>query len=121
MKIGKACAIFKQIESDKYAIEEKGAAIYEVLKMPTHNSVTKEQMLSVIRFLFPLAFEFPEEAEAKKAPKAPFPDGDGDVLACPNCGSGEYLHNADENENAYCGQCGQAIAWKGATGIETDL
>ena len=33
------------------------------------------------------------------------------VLACPNCGSGEYLHNADENENAFCGQCGQAIKW----------
>lgn len=24
---------------------------------------------------------------------------------------GEYLHNADENENAFCGQCGQAIKW----------
>lgn len=29
----------------------------------------------------------------------------------PWSGSGEYLHNADENENAFCGQCGQAIDW----------
>lgn len=33
------------------------------------------------------------------------------AVDCPNCGSGEYLHNADENENAFCGQCGQAIKW----------
>lgn len=33
------------------------------------------------------------------------------AVACPNCGSGEYLHNADENENVFCGQCGQAIKW----------
>ena len=33
------------------------------------------------------------------------------AMLCPNCGSGEYLHNADENENAFCGQCGQAIKW----------
>lgn len=42
---------------------------------------------------------------------SPYPDGDKGVMACPNCGSGEYLHNADENENAFCGQCGQAIKW----------
>lgn len=32
MKIGKACAIFMQIDSDKYTVEEKGTAIYEVCK-----------------------------------------------------------------------------------------
>ena len=30
---------------------------------------------------------------------------------CPNCGSGEYLHNEDGNRNRFCGQCGKAIAW----------
>lgn len=33
MNTGKACAIFQQIDSDKYTLEEKGAAIHEVLKM----------------------------------------------------------------------------------------
>lgn len=64
MKIGKACAIFMQIESDKYTVEEKGMAILEVLKMPTHNGVTKDSMLRVIKFLLYLAFNVPEQ-EAK--------------------------------------------------------
>lgn len=57
MKIGKACAIFMQIDSDKYTVEEKGTAIYEVLQMPTHNGITKGNMLSVINFLLRLAFD----------------------------------------------------------------
>lgn len=43
--------------------------------------------------------------------ESPYPDGDEGVLACPNCGSGEYLHNEDGNRNRFCGQCGKAIAW----------
>lgn len=43
--------------------------------------------------------------------ESPYQDGDEDVLACPNCGSGEYLHNEDGNRNRFCGQCGKAIAW----------
>lgn len=61
MKIGKACAIFMQIDSDKYTVEEKGTAIYEVLQMPTHNGITKGNMLSVINFLLRLAFDVPEK------------------------------------------------------------
>lgn len=30
----------------------------------------------------------------------------------PRCGSGEYLHNEDGNEQNFCGQCGQAIEWR---------
>lgn len=43
--------------------------------------------------------------------ESPYPDGDEGVLACPNCESGEYLHNEDGNRNRFCGQCGKAIAW----------
>jgi len=45
----------------------------------------------------------------------PHPDGDQSILACPNCGSGEYLHNEDGNRNKFCGQCGTAINWEPAT------
>lgn len=31
---------------------------------------------------------------------------------CPMCGSGEYLHNEDGNENDYCGQCGTQLDWE---------
>lgn len=48
-------------------------------------------------------------------PTAPYPDGDRSIIACPNCGSGEYLHNEDGNRNAFCGQCGQAIDWDDGT------
>ena len=47
----------------------------------------------------------------KQEERNPFPDNDTSILACPSCGSGEYLHNADENRNMYCGQCGQRIDW----------
>ena len=42
-------------------------------------------------------------------PKSPYPDGDTSILECPCCGSGEWLHNADESKANFCGQCGQAI------------
>ena len=44
-------------------------------------------------------------------PKSPYPDGDTSILECPCCGSGEWLHNADESAANFCGQCGQAIDW----------
>lgn len=63
MKINIACKIFFQVNSDKYTDEEKGTAIYEVVKMPTHNGITKDAMLEVIRYLLNLAFDIPEGDE----------------------------------------------------------
>lgn len=57
MNIGKACAIFMQINSDKFSDEEKGEAIYHVMKMTTHNGVTKSSMLAVIGWLFDRLWE----------------------------------------------------------------
>ena len=62
MRISTACEIFLQINSEKYTDEEKGMAILEVLKMPTHNSISKPAMLEVIGYLLSLAFDIPEEA-----------------------------------------------------------
>lgn len=62
MNIGKACAIFDQIQSDKFTEEEKGIAIYQVLKMPTHNSITKDNILKVTQYLFDLHYDV-EESE----------------------------------------------------------
>ena len=42
--------------------------------------------------------------------------GEGIAPYCPRCGSGEYLHNEDGNENNFCGQCGCTVEveeWKG--------
>ena len=43
----------------------------------------------------------PEYLPARPAP----------ALACKRCGSVKHLHNADGAQNAFCGQCGQAIDW----------
>ena len=37
--------------------------------------------------------------------------GEGIAPYCPRCGSGEYLHNEDGNENNFCGQCGCPLDW----------
>lgn len=62
MKLNEALSIFENIGSIKYTDEEKGESILTVLKMETHNSVTKAAMLNVIRYLLNLAFDVPEEA-----------------------------------------------------------
>lgn len=58
MNIGKACAIFENINSEKYSEYEKAMAIYIVMNMETHNSVTKASMLEAIRWLWDRNFEF---------------------------------------------------------------
>lgn len=46
---------------------------------------------------------------SRSEPRSPYTDDN--ILACPCCGSGEYLENEDGNENRYCGQCGQSLDW----------
>lgn len=61
MNLGKANAIFKNIESDGYADEEKLIAIEMVLDMPTHNGITKDTILNVFRWFWNYAVEEAEE------------------------------------------------------------
>lgn len=63
LNIGKARAIFDNIENASESTEEIGAAIYIVMNMETHNSVTKDSMLKVIRWLWNRAFELEQEGE----------------------------------------------------------
>lgn len=57
MNIGKACAIFDQIDSDKYDEQEKLMAIRAVLDMPTHNGITKAGILAAFRWFWNWAIE----------------------------------------------------------------
>lgn len=57
MNNGKATAIFENINNDKHSDEEKALAIYEVMKMPTHNGIKKNSMLSVIKWLWEKCYE----------------------------------------------------------------
>jgi hypothetical protein len=66
MNIGKACAIFMQIDSDQYTDLEKGFAVYMVLAMPTHNGITKDAMLRVIKWLHGQHFEVEAAEDANQ-------------------------------------------------------
>lgn len=57
MNIGRAIAIFEDINNDAYSDEEKALAVYNVSKMPTHNSVKKDSMLSVVKWLWDKCYE----------------------------------------------------------------
>lgn len=50
-------AIFTQINSEEYTDEEKALAIYMIMRMITHNSITKNMMLEVIKWLWNKGFE----------------------------------------------------------------
>ena len=67
MNIGKAWAIFADINSEEYSTEEKGRAVMQVCGAATHNSITKAMMLRVIWWLLNLAFDVPEGARGPEA------------------------------------------------------
>lgn len=64
MKTGEAYKIFMDIDSPDYTDNEKGEAVLHILRMETHNSVTKAAMLKVIDYLLHLAFDVREAEEA---------------------------------------------------------
>lgn len=57
INVGKANAVFEQIESDKYSEDEKLRSILVVLDMPTHNGIKKDTILKALRWLFEYAIE----------------------------------------------------------------
>ena len=61
INVGKANAVFKQIESDEYSEDEKLRSILTVLDMPTHNGITKDTILKALRWLCEYTIEVDEE------------------------------------------------------------
>ena len=66
MNIGKACAVFEQINSDKYTDQEKLYAIKQVIDMPAHNGITKEKITDAFRWFY----DWVAEEDAKKQTNA---------------------------------------------------
>lgn len=62
MKIGRALAIFFDIENEGFSEKEKALAIHTVLNMATHNGVPKAKMLEVIGWLWNQRYEWNEKA-----------------------------------------------------------
>ena len=48
----KPLTIFRNIEQDVFEEQDKLQAIKEVLAMPTHNGITKDQILNAFRWFF---------------------------------------------------------------------
>lgn len=56
MTKGVASVIFEDINSPDFSDIEKGTAIKVILDMETHNGVTKDSMLQVIKYLWDMCF-----------------------------------------------------------------
>ena len=52
MSIGHAIYIFEHINSSEFSHDEKAEAIWLVLDMPTHNSISKDKILKAFKWLF---------------------------------------------------------------------
>ena len=63
MTMGDAYVIFSNIDTAEFDDEVKGLAVWKIARMETHNSVTKDMMVKVIRWLLGLCFEVTEEAK----------------------------------------------------------
>lgn len=63
MNAGKALAVVKQIDSDKYTDDEKAMAIHVVMNMPTIMSITKAELVKAMKWLWDKAYEFVENEE----------------------------------------------------------
>jgi len=63
MRIQRAIAIFEHINNDAFAEDEKALAIHAVMNMPVHMSITKDSMVSVIKYLWDKTYEILEKGE----------------------------------------------------------
>lgn len=60
MSTGKAIAIVKDIQRTDVTDEEKALAIYVVMEMPTHMSITKDELINAIKWLWHYSWEYEE-------------------------------------------------------------
>lgn len=66
MKKSEACRIFTDIKSGKHTVADVVEAIIEVVDMPTHNSIRKDDMLNAIVFLLNMLNDVLPEPQAEE-------------------------------------------------------
>ena len=54
---GEAYAICKNINDCDRSDNDKGLAIYIMMNMETHNGITKQELIEIIRYLHKLCFD----------------------------------------------------------------
>ena len=67
MTLTKAICIFKNIENAEYSNSEKLESLAIVLDMPTHNSITKDEILKAFRWY---AYNDNESEETNNEPSS---------------------------------------------------
>jgi len=106
MNKGKALAIFMQINSKDFTNEEKAEAIFHVMNMATHMSVTKDCMLEVIKWLWHQMYEWREDDKQTNHDRIKVLTLEelADLLAENNCCQFCKLDESQTCSNTYCKQ-----------------
>lgn len=63
-EISRAVTIFKCVESADFLDADKVIAIYDVMNMPTHNGITKAEILTALKWLWNHVFYLANENKA---------------------------------------------------------
>ena len=120
MKISEAWAIFRNISNDGTPDLEKGRAIQIVMDAATHNSITKTDMLRVIRWLWNMVFVETTGKDEENAITVDAPNGRAEwinIVAieggncygfCSACAAEQHAQNptALKAFHKYCRWCG---------------
>lgn len=101
MKAGEAVKIFKNIDDNEYPAEKKRIAIGKVIKMETHNGVTKQEVLNVLAWLLNLTDVCQPEYL-----------GENTAIGCRSgrCSCGAVVRSYQN----YCSECGARLDWREA-------
>lgn len=57
MRFGEANKIFTNIDSDEFNFQQKGQAIQVIFEMATHNSIRKDDILKVVKWMWQQMYE----------------------------------------------------------------
>lgn len=66
MKAGELVAVFENIKSDKYTVDEKLTAIDFVLSMPTYNSIKRKSFRDALDWLWNTGIEWADDEEVSE-------------------------------------------------------
>lgn len=98
--------ILKNIHQSKASDVEKAQAIYDMTQMATINSINKDNLFEIIKWLLPFGFSLPEDHTDVCIC---FADAEG-LEFCPFCGKGAYLLKDKNTEGFYYVECQSCYA-----------
>lgn len=98
--------ILKNIHRNGESDLEKAQAIYDMTQMATINSVNKDNLFEIIKWLLPFGFTLPDGYTDVYICRA---ESEG-LDPCPFCGGGAYLYESKNVEGFYYVECQSCYA-----------